>query len=153
MSTRALHFLKRNRITYEVVKYAHEEKGAVFAAKAAGFPLAQTIKTLVVQLDDREFVLALMPGDCQLALKKLAAACSAKRAIMAKTSDAQRLTGYLVGGISPFGTQRPLKVVMEASLKTHPVVMINAGQRGIMIKVAPSDIIGSLEAKIADIAS
>jgi Cys-tRNA(Pro)/Cys-tRNA(Cys) deacylase len=153
MSTRALHFLKQNHVPHEVVTYNHQEKGAEFAAMAVGFPLARTIKTLVVELDGRSFVLALMPGDRQLSLKKIAAACNAKRAAMAEIADAERLTGYLVGGISPFGTQKPFKVIMEAALKAHPEVMINAGRRGTMIKMKPGDIIETLKARLADIAS
>lgn len=152
MSTRALHFLKQNRIPHEVVTYDHQEKGAEFAARTVGFPLAQTIKTLVVDVDGRNFVLALMPGDRQLSLKKIAAACNTKRAVMAEIADAERLTGYLVGGISPFGTQKPLKVIMEATLNAHSEVMINAGRRGTMIKMKPGDIIETLKVRLADIA-
>jgi Cys-tRNA(Pro)/Cys-tRNA(Cys) deacylase len=151
MSTRALHFLKQHRVPHEVVKYDHREKGAVFAAGAVGFPLSQTLKTLVVELDGRDFVLALMPGDCQLSLKKISAVCNAKRAAMAQIPDAERLTGYLVGGISPFGTRNALKVVMETTITAHPEVMINAGRRGMMIKMKPADIIKTLKADIASI--
>jgi prolyl-tRNA editing enzyme YbaK/EbsC (Cys-tRNA(Pro) deacylase) len=70
MSTRALAFLKQRRIAHEAVKYEHQEKGAEFAAHAVGFPLDRTIKTLVVALDDGSHVLALMPGDRKLSLKK-----------------------------------------------------------------------------------
>jgi prolyl-tRNA editing enzyme YbaK/EbsC (Cys-tRNA(Pro) deacylase) len=72
MSTRAIAWLKQKNIPHEVVPYDHDQKGAVFAAAAVGFPLAQTIKTLVVDLGGKAFGLALMPGDRQLSLKKLA---------------------------------------------------------------------------------
>jgi Cys-tRNA(Pro)/Cys-tRNA(Cys) deacylase len=153
MSTRALHFLKQNRVPHEVVTYVHQEKGAEFAARAVGFPLSQTIKTLVVVLDGRNFILALLPGDRQLSLKKIAAACNAKRAAMAEIAEAERLTGYLVGGISPFGTQKPFKVIMETSLKAHSEVMINGGRRGTMIQMEPRDIIETLMPQIAEIAN
>ena len=120
-----------------MVTYDHAEKGAVFASEAVGFPLPQTIKTLVVALDNRNFALALMPGDRQLSLKKAAAACGAKRAAMADTQTAERLTGYLVGGISPFGTKKMLPVVMEAALGGYDEVLINAGQRGMLLKMSP----------------
>lgn len=152
MSTRALAFLEQHRIAHEVVKYEHQEKGAQFAAQTVGFPLARTIKTLVVALDNRSHVLALMPGDRQLSLKKMAAAGGARKAAMADTKAAERLTGYLVGGISPFGTKQRLAVVMEAGLQAYPAVMINGGQRGLLIKMAPEDIIRVLKVKIADIA-
>ena len=152
MPTRALAVLKQHRITHEAVKYEHQEKGAEFAAQAVGFPLARTIKTLVVALDNRSHVLALMPGDRQLSLKKIAAAGGAKKAVMADTKTAERLTGYLVGGISPFGTRQRLSVFMDSGLQAYPAVMINGGQRGLLIKMAPGDIARVLKAKIADIA-
>ncbi len=151
MTTRGIQFLKLMKIRHEIVKYNHEVKGAEFAARAVGFALAQTVKTLVVALDGKTYALVLMPGDRQLSMKKIAAACGAKRAAMADTATAQRLSGYLVGGISPFGTRKRLPVVMEASLLAYKQVMINAGGRGIMIKMAPADIIAALHAGAADL--
>lgn len=151
MTTRGIQFLKSKKIRHQVVKYNHEAKGAEFAAQAVGFPLAQTVKTLVVALDDNTYALVLMPGDRQLSMKKIAAACGTKRAAMADTATAQRLTGYLVGGISPFGTQKRLPAVMETSLQCFSEVMINAGRRGIMVKMAPMDIIQVLDAKLVDL--
>ncbi len=151
MTTRGIQYLKNNRIAHQVVKYDHEEKGAEFAARAVDFPLAQTIKTLVVALDNNRFTLVLAPGDRQLSMKKVARACKAKRAAMADTTTAQRITGYQVGGISPFGSKKPLSAVMDASLTSHQEVMINAGQRGIMVKMLPGDIMMTLKAEIADL--
>lgn len=152
MTTRGIQFLKQNRITHQRVEYDHKEKGAEFAAQAVGFPLERTIKTLVVALDSNRYALVMMPGDRQVSMKKVAKACNAKRAAMADTATAQRLTGYLVGGISPFGTKKRLKAIMDASLPPYEAVMINAGQRGIMVKMAPGDIIDILNADIADLA-
>ena len=148
MSTRGIQYLRRHRISHEVVTYDHQEKGAEFAARTADFPLDRTIKTLVVALDNGRWILALMPGDRQLSMKKIAKACGAKRAAMADTNTAQRLTGYKVGGISPFGTQKRLDVIMDRSLQPHDQVMINAGQRGTMVKMAPGDIIAALHADV-----
>jgi Cys-tRNA(Pro)/Cys-tRNA(Cys) deacylase len=150
MSTRAIQVLKKKRIPHELITYQHMEKGAEFAAQAVGFPLSQTIKTLVVSLDKNNFVLALMPGDCQLSLKKLASAFNAKRAVMADTKAAERLTGYLVGGISPFGIKKQLPVVMEQQLLTYDEVMINGGRRGVMLKMTPRDIVAALNAETID---
>lgn len=151
MTTRGIKFLKKKKILHEVVKYDHKEKGAEFAARAAGFPLAQTIKTLVVALDNNRWALVLMPGDRQLSMKKAAKACGAKRASMADTAAAQRLTGYKVGGISPFGTQKRIEVVIDQSLVDYDRVMINAGQRGIMVQLAPEDIVQGIGAITADL--
>lgn len=153
MTTRGIQFLKQKHIAHELVKYEHHEKGARFAAEAAGFPLSQTVKTLVVSLDANRFTLVLMPGDSELSMKKIAKACGAKRAAMADQGSAARVTGYLVGGISPFGTKKRLPVVMEAALQNYQKVMINAGRRGTMVKLAPDDIIRTLDAMVAEISS
>ncbi|MGD8837415.1 MAG: YbaK/EbsC family protein [Desulfobacteraceae bacterium] len=154
MTTRGIRFLKQNRIPHLVVKYHHTEKGAEFAARAVDFPLARTVKTLVVALDSNRFALVLVAGDRQLSMKKVARVCKAKRAAMADTATAQRLTGYQVGGISPFGTQKKeLGAVMDASLTLHQEVMINAGQRGIMVKISPGDIVKTLKPAIADLSA
>jgi Cys-tRNA(Pro)/Cys-tRNA(Cys) deacylase len=149
MSTRAIQFLKQKKIPFELIKYNHEEKGAEFAATATGYPLAATVKTLVVDLGGKKYALVLMPGDRQLSMKRLAKACSVKRAAMADTRSAERLTGYQVGGISPFGTKQRLPVVMQADIMTLDKILINAGQRGTLLKMAPLDIRKALAAKVA----
>ena len=151
MSTRAIQFLTQRKIGFEVVKYDHEEKGAEFAARAAGFPLEKTVKTLVVDLGQKQYTLVLMPGDRQLSMKRLARVLAVKRAAMADTGTAERLTGYLVGGISPFGTRQKLPVVMEESILKFNKILINAGQRGTMLKISPQAIIRVLDCKLADV--
>ena len=152
MSTRAIQYLTQKKIGFEVVKYDHEEKGAEFAARASGFPLEKTVKTLVVDLGQKQYALVLMPGDRQVSMKLLARARGVKRAAMADTRTAERLTGYLVGGISPFGTRQKLPVVMEESILRFDEILINAGQRGTMLLIKPEDIIKGVAAKVADIA-
>ena len=152
MSTRAIQYLNKNGINFKVIEYEHNEKGAEFAARAIGFPLEKTIKTLVVDLGNKKYSFALMPGDMQLALKQLARACKVKRAAMADTATAERLTGYLVGGISPFGAKQNLRAVIEESLIKYDKVAINAGQRGIMLVMTPEDIVKLLDCDVARIA-
>lgn len=152
MSTRAIVWLTQKNIPFEVVHYEHEEKGAVFAAHSTGFPLEKTIKTLVVDLGGTSCGLALMPGDRQLSLKKLAKAFGVKKAAMAETEAAERLTGYHAGGISPFGLRQRLPAVMEESLLRHEDVMINAGQRGVMLRMAPEDIVRAIGCEVSPLA-
>ena len=151
MSTRAIQFLKQQKIPFEVVRYDHEEKGAVFASKASGFPLGRTVKTLVVDLGEKQFTLVLMPGDKQLSMRRLAKIRRVKRAAMADTRTAERITGYLVGGISPFGTRQKLPVVMEASILKFEEILINAGQRGTMLIIAPEIIRKVLECGVGSL--
>ncbi|HDI60057.1 MAG TPA: Cys-tRNA(Pro) deacylase [Desulfobacteraceae bacterium] len=152
MSTRAISCLARKKIAHQLVAYAHEEKGARFAARAVGFPLAQTIKTLVADLGNHQYRLVLMPGDREVSMKKLARACGVKRAAMADAATAQRVTGYLVGGISPFGTRQAMKVLMEPCLLGFAEVLINAGRRGLLLKMAPKDIARVLGAEVISVA-
>ena len=152
MSTRAIQFLKQKKIPFEIIKYDHGEKGAEFAADATGFPLEATVKTLVVGLGEKQYTLVLMPGDRQLSMKSLARVCGVKRAAMADTPTAERITGYLVGGISPFGTKQKLQVVMEADILSFDKILINAGQRGTMLLMAPADVRTTLACAVARVA-
>ena len=152
MSTRAVAFLRKKKISFEPVAYDHEQKGAEFAARAVGFPLERTIKTLVADLGGKQYRLVLMPGDREVSMKKLARACAAKRAAMADVATAERVTGYLVGGISPFGTRQRMTVLMEKGLLRYPEVLINAGRRGLLLRMVPGDIasvLGALPAPLA----
>lgn len=140
MSTRAIQFLKKRKIAFEIVTYAHEAKGAEFAAEATGYPLEMTVKTLVVELGKNQFALVLMPGNKKLSTKQLAKTCGYKRAALADPKSAERLTGYLIGGISPFGTRQKLPVVMDDGIAKFEKILINAGQRGKMILMSPADL-------------
>ena len=152
MSTRAIIFLQGRDAAFEVIKYAHDRKGAAFAAQAVGFPLERTVKTLVVAMGNEQHALALMPGDRELDLKRMARASGVKRADMAAPADAERLTGYKVGGISPFGLTAALPSFLDRRILQHESVLINGGQRGTMLKMSPADIARLLKSKIADIA-
>jgi Cys-tRNA(Pro)/Cys-tRNA(Cys) deacylase len=151
VSTRAISYLKKRKTPYEVVKYEHREKGAEFAASATGYPLKRTVKTLVVELDRKNYCLALLPGHRELDLKKLASLLKVKRTAMVDLKTAERLTGYMVGGISPFATQQRLEIIMENSILKHKKIMINAGQRGVMLKMTPGDIVKALNCKAMSI--
>ncbi|MBW2604669.1 MAG: aminoacyl-tRNA deacylase [Deltaproteobacteria bacterium] len=152
MPTRAIRYLNQKGIDYDLVEYEHNEKGAEYAARAVRFPLARTIKTLVVDLGRKKYAFALVPGDKQLDLKQMARVYGVKRAAMADTATAERLTGYFVGGISPFGARRRLPAVMEETLLRFDDVLINAGQRGVMLLMAPGDIAKILNCHVSGIA-
>jgi Cys-tRNA(Pro)/Cys-tRNA(Cys) deacylase len=153
MATRAIAWLRKHKIDFNVVSYDHQAQGAAYAARATGFPLGQTIKTLVVDLDGKSCGLALMPGDRQLSLKKLARVLGVKKAVLADVPRAERLTGYHVGGISPFGIRQRIAVVMEERLMVHERVLINGGQRGILLQMAPGDIAAGLHCRLGDLAA
>ena len=140
MTTRAIQFLKQKKIPFEVIRYQHDEKGAIFASRAIDFPLEKTVKTLVANLGSNKYLLVLAPGHRRVSPKRLAKVYGVKRAALSDPATAERITGYKVGGISPFGTRHALPVIMEATLLDHNKVAINGGQRGIMLVMAPADI-------------
>jgi Cys-tRNA(Pro) deacylase len=145
--TPAIRYLKSQGIPFEVLEYEHLEKGAVFAAEALGVSMEKTIKTLVTELVPQGHLVLLMPGNKNVSFKKLARARGAKRASMVTSSVAERLTGYTVGGISPFGMKRKVPVLMEASLLGFEKVVINGGKRGVMLAMNPRDILNNLDAE------
>ena len=141
MPTRGARFLRQRGVPFELRRYDHAEKGATFAAQAIGFPLEQTVKTLVVELSSDEEILVLMPGDAEVDVKRLAKELDVKRASMADRHTVERVTGYLIGGISPFGTKKPMRVVIDEGLLRYPRVAVNAGGRGVMAVLNPQDIV------------
>jgi Cys-tRNA(Pro)/Cys-tRNA(Cys) deacylase len=145
--TPAIRFLEKHGIPFEVAEYEHQEKGAVFAARALGLPVDRTIKTLVVEVVPRGYYLVLMPGSKTISFRQLAKALGAKRAAMVDTDTAERLTGYLVGGISPFGVRKRMPVLIEKDLLAFDAVAINGGRRGLMLVMNPSDIVRTMQAE------
>ena len=139
--TRAVQFLKQRDIPFQVAQYDHAEKGAVFASEAIGMDVEKTIKTLVVELSKGGYLVVLMPGNKTISFKELARLRHVKRAAMVNSDVAERLTGYLVGGISPFGMKQRLPIVMDVELLAHAKVAINGGKRGKMLIMRSSDIV------------
>lgn len=152
-TTQALRVLQAKKIVFEAREYDHRTKGAEFAAEALGWPLEAMAKTLVVAFGDGSFVLCVLPGTVELSLKGLARLAKAKTARMATEEEAERLTGYLVGGISPFGTRRALPVWVHESLLAQPRIGVNGGRRGLIVFLAPRALVDGLGARVADLAS
>ncbi len=119
-------------------------------AKSLGVSAERLFKTLVAAVDG-EPVVAIVPVSARLFLKGLARAAGAKKAEMASPSDAERWTGYVTGGISPFGQRRRLAVFVDESIELFESVLASAGRRGLQVEVAPRDLIDLLEATVADL--
>ena len=120
-------------------------------AAAVGFDAARVFKTLVAEVDG-DPVVAIVPVDRTLRTKALAAARGGKRAAMADPADAERLTGYVTGGISPFGRRKRLPVVIDESARQWETICVSGGRRGLQVEVAPRDLIAHLGAAAAPIA-
>ena len=132
--------------------YDHDAAAASYgeeAATALGLSPDRVFKTLVARVDER-LVVAVVPVSGSLDLKALAAAMGAKRAAMAEPADAERATGYVVGGISPLGTRSALPTAIDESVSDADVVYVSAGRRGLQVSLAPDDLVRLTRATVAD---
>jgi Cys-tRNA(Pro)/Cys-tRNA(Cys) deacylase len=120
------------------------------AASALGEDPARVLKTLMALVDGKP-VCVIVPSDQEVSMKKLAAAVSGKAAQMMKPLEAERLTGFKVGGISPFGQRKPVRTVIEQSALAHDQVYVNGGQRGLQVRLKPADARDVLKAVVADV--
>jgi Cys-tRNA(Pro)/Cys-tRNA(Cys) deacylase len=118
------------------------------AASALGVEPARLLKTLMAKAGSN-VVCVLAPSDKEVSLKKLAAAAGAKDAAMLKAADAERFTGYRVGGISPFGQKKRVNVFIEEAAMNHANVLLNGGRRGLQIELPPGELVRLLDAKPA----
>lgn len=152
-STRATQTLEKANIAFRVHTYAYDpdaESIGLQAAEALGVDPARLLKTLMVEIDGRP-ACAILPSDGELSLKAVAAALQGKSAKMMRPADAERLTGYHVGGISPFGQKKRMPVVLARSALGHATVILNGGQRGLQVELAPGDVVTLLSAVVADV--
>ena len=120
------------------------------AASALGEDPARVLKTLMALVDGKP-VCVIIPSDQEVSMKKLAAAVSGKAAQMMKPPEAERVTGFKVGGISPFGQRKPVRTVIEQSALAHEQVYVNGGQRGLQVRLKPGDARDVLKAIVADV--
>lgn len=151
--TPACKVLKSNKIEFSIHEYEHNVNAKSFGLEAAeklNLEVKEVFKTLLVT-DDKNYYVAVLPVAHQLSLKKIAAAVGAKKLHMADPKDAERLTGYLVGGISPVGQKKRLKTVVDVSAESLNKIYVSGGRRGLDIGVKPSDLAQVLGAKFADI--
>jgi len=168
-ATPAMVMLERSGIEFTVHAFDHdlvdaEELGyGRAAAHALGVDESRVFKTLLAQ-SEQSAVVAIVPVSSQLSLKSLALVLGVKRCEMAlvlgvkrcemvPANDAQRITGYVVGGISPFGQKKKLFTVIDASALDLPTIFVSGGRRGLDLEVAPSDLLRVLDAKSGAIAT
>jgi Cys-tRNA(Pro)/Cys-tRNA(Cys) deacylase len=135
--------LDRAGADYRLHPYDHDPRAASYgleAAAALGVDPARVFKTLLASLDG-SLVVGIVPVSGQLDLKALARALGGSKAVMAEVSAAERVTGYVAGGISPLGQKRPLRTVLDASALDHDTIFVSAGRRGLDLEVAPADLV------------
>jgi len=141
--TPAINSAKKAKIQYTLHQYQHDPTAPSFGEEAAeklNFPYEQVFKTLVVELDNNVLAVSILPVSCKLNLKLFAAAAGAKKAAMADHKAAERATGYVLGGISPLGQKKRLKMIIDESAKNFDTILVSAGKRGLDIELTPADL-------------
>ncbi|MBU0925349.1 Cys-tRNA(Pro) deacylase [bacterium] len=152
--TPAINLLKKNKCDFKVHKYDHDPACTNFGDEAVvklGLDANQVYKTLLVELSPKELVVCVLPVSNQLSLKDVASAFGVKKAVMANKDEAQKVTGYLLGGISPLGQKKLLKTVLDESVNKFETIFISGGKRGLDIEVKPKDLQKLLNSKICEI--
>jgi Cys-tRNA(Pro)/Cys-tRNA(Cys) deacylase len=149
--TRATKMLEQAGVAFTTHTYDYDgdaDRIGLQAAEAIGENPARVLKSLMALVDGKP-VCVIVPSDREVSMKKLAAAFGGKSAQMMTPADAERLSGYKVGGISPFGQSRPPRAAIEAQAMAHDRVYINGGQRGLQVRLSPHDAAQVLSAIVA----
>lgn len=154
--TPAINLLKKQRIAHKVHSYAHDPRSASYGLEAAeklGLAPQSVFKTLLAVTESGELLVAVLPVHGQLNLKALAACAGAKKAEMADPQQAQRVTGYLVGGISALAQKKALRTFLDSSAEQLPSLHISAGRRGLEVELAAADLLQLTGGQYAAIAT
>jgi len=152
--TPAIIAAKKAKINFAVHEYAHDSPSESYGKEAAdklGVPEGRVFKTLVVSLDNKTFVVGILPVSAMLSMKRIAKAAGAKKASMTAQADAERVTGYVLGGISPLGQKKRLQTIIDASAQDHSTIFVSGGRRGLEIELNPQDLRMLTKALFAEI--
>lgn len=152
--TNAIRELEKLGIPVEVIAYeVADDFSAVGSSEKVGIPVERIFKTLVLRGDDpkKDLVMACVPGDAELDLKKLAALSGNKKMEMVHVRELPALTGYIRGGCSPIGSRRPIPVYLDESALTHETISVSAGHRGLQMVLTPQDLIRASDATVGDL--
>ncbi len=152
--TPAVNIAKKAKIAYTLHSYTHDPASASYGEEASeklGISADRVFKTLVAQIDGREFVVAVIPVSSMLSMKQIAKAAGGKKAEMANGSDVERSSGYLLGGVSPLGQKKRLKTFIDASAEDFETIYVSAGRRGLEIELSPQDLAKLTDGKMVAI--
>ena len=152
-ATPATAALEKAGIPFTLHEYDYDPNAAKIgmqAAQALGIAPERLLKTLMAKAGNA-IVCVLAPSDREVSLKRLASAAGAKDATMLPPGEAERVTGYHVGGISPLGQRKKSQAFIERTALAHPTVLVNGGRRGLQIEISPGDLVRAIGAKAADL--
>ena len=152
-TTRATQALEKAGVAFTLHSYDYDPDApriGLHAAEALGEDPSRVLKTLMAEVDGKP-VCVVVPSDQEVSMKKLAAAFGGKSASRMKAPDAERLTGFVVGGISPFGQKKVVPTAMEEMALLEDRVYMNGGQRGLQVRLDPNDALTAMDGKAADL--
>jgi Cys-tRNA(Pro)/Cys-tRNA(Cys) deacylase len=149
--TNAVKWLRTQGVKFDVLDYELTEIGADHAAAAVARPLEMVCKTLIVKATGNAYWTAIVPGDQRFDPRRMAAAIGVRHADLADAAEAEKVTGYRVGGICPFAMRRKLPVVIEELLLALDTIIVNGGRRGVLIEMETEELVQLLNAQPADI--
>lgn len=152
--TQATKYLKSHKIAFSSHLYAYEEHGGTkVSARELNVDEHAVVKTLIFEDENAKPLVVLMHGDCKVSAKELARQIGCKRVEPCKPEVANRHTGYLVGGTSPFGTRKALPIYLEKTILDQPLIYINGGRRGYLVGIHPHDLLRVLQPKTVAVAN
>jgi Cys-tRNA(Pro)/Cys-tRNA(Cys) deacylase len=151
--TNAARLLDSLGITYELRAYEvdPEDLTAISVARKIGLPPEQVFKTLLAQTNTGDHLFAVIPGDAELDLKKLAQASGTKKAELASLKEVEPLTGYIRGGVTVMAARKPFPAYADETIELHDLISISAGQRGLQLLLSPADYLRAANATLADL--
>ncbi|MDW7748437.1 Cys-tRNA(Pro) deacylase [Halomonas sp.] len=153
--TPAVKVLEKAGVAFTLAEYDHDPRSPAYgeeAARALGLSPDAVFKTLLARLDDGRLVMAMVPVSAQLDLKALARAAGSRKASLADPAEAERATGYVVGGISPLGQRKRLPAFLDAGAERLTTLHVSGGRRGLEICLAPDDLARLTGARLAALA-
>ncbi len=144
--TAAVRMLRAEKVSFSDHPYMYQEKGGTLvSSRELGVDEHAVIKTLVMEDENSQPMIILMHGDRQVSTRELARSIGSKQVLPCSPEAAQKHTGYLVGGTSPFGTRRQMPVYMEESIACLPMIYINGGKRGYLVGIDPAELVRVLK--------
>jgi len=151
--TNVARLLDKAGIDYSLIPYTVDENdlAATHVAEELGEDIATVFKTLVLTSGPGHYFVCVVPGDCEVDLKKAARAAGVKKAEMLPMKELLPLTGYIRGGCSPIGMRKPFPTFFHSTATDYPAIYVSAGVRGLQLRIAPADLIGFVSASVADL--
>lgn len=149
--TNAIKWLRTQNVAFDVLTYTFTEVGADHAAEGVDRPLEMCCKTLIAKVTGNAYWVVIVPGDRRFDPRRLAAAIGVAHADMAAPAEAEKISGYHVGGISPFAQRRKLPVAIEESLLALDRILVNGGRRGVLLEMRTENVVRLLGARPLDL--